>query len=392
MAMKGLRIRSYDEQMDRGGVIELERRCSVGPSDRVFHLFTDTLGDPIARIRNSPLFKMLVAELENELVGVIQGSIKTVTIQKASKDLSKVGYISGLRVSPLHRRKGIGMSLVNHLEQWFIDNQVNFAYMATEIDNEASVKLFVNKLGYMHFRTPAILINPVYQQSCHISTDVKIRKLRTEEAEYLYRNYICSADFFPSDIDKILQNKLSLGTWVAYDCADQSQTLFGQNGQVPNNWAMLSIWNSGKVFKLRIGKVPLSWFLYSKGFGLVDKVFPCFKMPALADFLDPFGFYFVYGLYCDGPQSGRLVQALFRFVHNMAAANSMDECKAIVTEVGGYDTWRLHIPHWKLLSCPEDLWCIKALKPEERNTIQEFTKTQPTSKTTKPLFVDPRDI
>ncbi|KAK6927099.1 GNAT domain [Dillenia turbinata] len=392
MAMNEFRIRSYDGQMDRGGVVELERRCAVGPSDRVFHLFTDSLGDPMAKIRNSPLFKMLVAELDNELVGVIQGSIKTVTIQTASKDLSKVGYILGLRVLPLHRRKGIGLSLVNHLEQWFIDNQVNFAYMATEKDNEASVKLFINKLGYIPFRTPAILVNPVCHRSSHISTNIEIRKLRTDQAELLYRTYMCLADFFPNDVDKILQNNLSLGTWVAYYRADQSRTMFGQNGQVPNNWAMLSVWNTGEVFKLRIGKMPLSWILYVKGFGLIDKVFPCFKVPALADFFDPFGFYFVYGLHCEGPQSGRLVQALFRFVHNMAAVNSMDECKAIVTEVGGYDTWRLHIPHWKLLSCPEDLWCIKALKPEERNTIQEFTKTHPTSKTTKPLFVDPRDI
>ena len=53
-------IRSYDGQSaDRGRVEDLERRCEVGPSERVF-LFTDTMGDPICRIRNSPLYKMLV--------------------------------------------------------------------------------------------------------------------------------------------------------------------------------------------------------------------------------------------------------------------------------------------------------------------------------------------
>lgn len=53
-------IRSYDGQSaDRARVEVLERRCEVGPSERVF-LFTDTMGDPICRIRNSPLYKMLV--------------------------------------------------------------------------------------------------------------------------------------------------------------------------------------------------------------------------------------------------------------------------------------------------------------------------------------------
>lgn len=52
-------IRSYDGVADRGRVEDLERRCEVGPSERVF-LFTDTMGDPICRIRNSPMHKMLV--------------------------------------------------------------------------------------------------------------------------------------------------------------------------------------------------------------------------------------------------------------------------------------------------------------------------------------------
>jgi hypothetical protein len=52
-------IRSYDGQGDRARVEALERRCEVGPSERVY-LFTDTMGDPICRIRNSPMYKMLV--------------------------------------------------------------------------------------------------------------------------------------------------------------------------------------------------------------------------------------------------------------------------------------------------------------------------------------------
>ncbi|KAF3946762.1 hypothetical protein CMV_027006 [Castanea mollissima] len=385
MGFEQLIIRSYEGQSDRTQVEDLERRCEVGPGDRVF-LFTDTMGDPICRIRNSPMYKMLVAELDKELVGVIQGSIKVVRVHMHPKDLARVGYILGLRVAPLHRRKGIGSSLVRRLEEWFIANDVDYAYMATEKDNEASVKLFVNKFGYIRFRTPAILVNPVnINRSFHISSNVQIVKLKREQAEFLYRKFMSSIEFFPHDIDNILENHLSLGTWVAFPRGES----FGLDGrQVPSSWAMLSVWNSGELFKLRLGKAPLSCLIYTKSSRLIDKYFPCLKLPSLPDFFHPFGFYFMYGVHQEGPLSGKLVRSLCQFVHNMAKNKSKD-CKVIVTEVGGKDTLlRHHIPHWKLLSCPEDLWCIKALKSEERNSLQELTKTPPT----RALFVDPREV
>lgn len=59
-------IRSYDGEIDKALVEDLEKKCEVGPSERVF-LFTDTLGDPICRIRNSPAYKMLVCNITNPL-------------------------------------------------------------------------------------------------------------------------------------------------------------------------------------------------------------------------------------------------------------------------------------------------------------------------------------
>ncbi|KAF3454890.1 hypothetical protein FNV43_RR05338 [Rhamnella rubrinervis] len=378
-------IRSYERQVDRARVEDLERRCEVGPAEHMF-LFTDTMGDPICRIRNSPMYNMLVAELDNELVGVIQGSIKMVTVHKPQKEQAKVGYVLGLRVSPLHRRKGIGSSLVCELEKWFTTNDVDYSYMATDKHNEASVKLFVNKLGYNQFRTPAILVNAVHKnRSSHISSNVEISKLKVEEAECLYRKYMGSMEFFPHDIDQILRNKLSLGTWVAYPRGETWST----EGQVPKSWAMLSVWNSGELFKLRLGKAPLSCILYTKSSRLIERYFPCFKLvPSIPNFFEPFGFYFMYGVHHEGPLSGKLVRTLCHFVHNMAATETKD-CKVIVTEVGDHDVLRHHIPHWKLLSCPEDLWCIKALKNQEKNSLYELTNTPPT---TKALFVDPREV
>ncbi|KAI4305312.1 hypothetical protein L6164_028684 [Bauhinia variegata] len=382
-------IRSYEGQSDKAQVEDLERRCEVGPTESIF-LFTDSMGDPICRIRNSPMYKMLVAELDKELVGVIQGSIKVVTIHCHSPmDLAKVGYVLGLRVSPHHRRRGVAASLIQRLEEWFTSNDVDYAYMATEKDNQASVRLFVDKFGFAKFRTPAILVNPVNHHSFKISPNIEIARLKIEQAESLYRRFMGATEFFPNDIDKILRNKLSLGTWVAYFKGDSNGWGdFGSNGQVPNSWAMLSVWNSGEVYKLRVGKAPFSCLLFTKSWRLIDKIFPCLKLPTLPDFFNPFGFYFMYGVYHEGPFSGKLARGLCQFVHNMVAKSKDESCKIIVTEVGGRDELKHHIPHWRSLSCPEDFWCIKALKKEGTKTFHELTKTP----STRALFVDPREV
>ncbi|XAR58894.1 Aminoglycoside N(6')-acetyltransferase [Bertholletia excelsa] len=382
MEVKECRIRSYNGDIERSRVEDLERRCDVGPSQ---HLFADTKGDPMCRIRNSPLYIMLVAELGNELVGVIQGTIKFVTVHNPSKGLAKVGYILGLRVCPLHRRQGIASTLVRHLEDWFISNRVDYAYMATEKDNQASVNLFTNRLGFARFRTPAILVQPVSARTVRLSPTIEIAKLGLDQAESLYRRFMGSADFFPDDVDKVLANKLSLGTWVAYPrvCPNDG---FGPDGRVPDSWAMASVWDSGGIFKLRVGKSTLSCSVYEAYSRLMDRVLPCFAVSVLPDFFGPFGFYFMYGLHRQGPGSGRLVRALCRFVQNLAAKSH--DCKVVVAEVGGGDAVRMHVPHWRLLSCPEDLWCVKALKSELKDSLDELTNKSPT----RALFVDPREV
>lgn len=320
-------------------------------------------------------------------MGVIQGSIKVVTIHiNPSKNIAKVGYILGLRVSPRHRHNGIGSTLVNHLEQWFVANDVDFAYMATEKDNIPSVNLFTEKLGFIKFTNLTILVHPIHKIPFQLPSRIEISKLRIEQAEFLYRKFMGSVNFFPLDIDRVLGSKLSLGTWVAYPKGET----WGEQDLIPDSWAMVSVWNSVEVFKLRIGKQTASCFLYEMYSRLVDRLFPWFKSgEVFPDFSDPFGFYFLYGVHREGPRSGNMVRALCQFVHNMAS-KSGGGCKVMVTEVGGGDELRHHIPHWKLLSCPEDLWCTKPLKNEEREMarLREMTKMPATGA----LFVDPREV
>ncbi|KAH9309376.1 hypothetical protein KI387_037287, partial [Taxus chinensis] len=148
--MEKICIREFDAERDTERVEELERRCEVGPS-RGVSLYTDLMGDPICRIRHTPAYTMLVAEdetTERNIVGLIRGSIKTVVcgIKKQEPELiplyTKAAYILGLRVSPTHRRKGIGLRLVEELEKWFKTKEADYAYMATEKDNDACIKLF----------------------------------------------------------------------------------------------------------------------------------------------------------------------------------------------------------------------------------------------------------
>lgn len=52
-------IREYDPSTDREGTEAVDRDCEVGPTGGM-SLHADLLGDPVARIRHSPAYLMLV--------------------------------------------------------------------------------------------------------------------------------------------------------------------------------------------------------------------------------------------------------------------------------------------------------------------------------------------
>ncbi|KAI3839050.1 hypothetical protein MKX03_028688, partial [Papaver bracteatum] len=291
---------------------------------------------------------------------------------------SIVGYILGLRVSPLHRRIGVASNLVRNIEKWFVANGVDFAYMATEKDNKASIKLFVDKLNFVKFSTPSILVNPVSQyHSKSIPSNIRIMKLTSDKAKSLYRKFMGTTELFPYDINNVLENNLSLGTWIAYHQRELCSE-FQSDSPPPNSWAMLSFWNSCGVFKLRVGKSTITWKMYGKTSRFIDRTFS----------INSGSISCMVCMYCEGPDSDSLVHSLCQFVHNLA--RKCKDCKIIITEIGGGDTVKLkvHIPHWKTLSCSEDLWCVKALKIEEQNTISELIiSTHP-----RTIFVDPREV
>jgi len=318
--------------------------------------------------------------LGNELVGIIRGSIKIVTVGVPFKGYAKVGYILGLRVSPFHRRRGIGLCLVSRMEEWFMANLVDYAYMATDKDNKASIKLFTEKLRYIEFRRPVILVNLVGHHAIHISPSIDVRRLDIAQAEKLYRRFVNATEFFSQDIDRVLVNKLSVGTWVAFQ---QGEAWDSVDPSV-SSWAMLSAWNCGDVFKLRVGRAPWPCVLLAKVSRLISKILPCLKIPLVPDVFTAFGFYFIYGIHGEGPGAAPLVRSLCQHVHNIAMRS--ENCELVVTEVAACDAYRTYIPR-KLLLCSEDLWCIKSLRKTDEGVLEDWASSRPAT-----LFVDPREV
>ncbi|GLT68801.1 hypothetical protein SLA2020_410010 [Shorea laevis] len=395
-------VREFDPSKDLSRVEDVERRCEVGSGGKL-SLFTDLLGDPICRVRHSPSFLMLVAEMNStkEIVGMIRGCIKIVTSGKKFSRIdkfntkcvpvyTKVAYILGLRVSPSHRRMGIGLKLVLRLEEWFRQNGAEYSYMATENDNYASVKLFTDKCGYSKFRTPSILVNPVFAHRVTVSDRVTIIKLTPNDAESLYRHRFSTTEFFPRDIDSVLSNKLSLGTFLAVPRGSFTQDSWSGSESFllnpPDSWAIVSIWNCNDVFKLEVRGASLFRRTLAKTTRIIDGMLPFLRLPSIPEVFRPFGVHFLYGLGGEGPRAAKFVKALCAHAHNLAKESG---CSVVATEVASREPLRRGIPYWKRLSCAEDLWCMKLLGEDSSDeSVGDWTKSPPGLS----IFVDPREF
>ncbi|KAG0600536.1 hypothetical protein M758_11G042200 [Ceratodon purpureus] len=404
-------IRKYKD-VDVERLAELDKRCEMGAAGSESLAF-DLLGDPLCRVRHLPAFHMLVAEVGGEIVGVIRGSVKDVVCSQSALIVkekaqiriplyARVGYLLGLRVCPLHRRMGIALKLAQSMEEWCRSQNAEYVYMATEKDNEASLKLFTGKLDFVHFRTPAIFVQPVHVHDRHISSRIQLTKITPDQATALYRASMGTAEFFPKDIDAVLRNKLCEGTWIATWKADdlgESLKNFacegGRGGKVVEkewargaSWAMLSVWRSNDLFQCEYKNA--SW-LKKTGAALsrwLDFCLPGCGVPSVPNFFDPFGVQFMFGLHSEGHRGGELLHSLCWHAHNLARKNN---CKAIMSEVAPSDPAFHSIPHWKKLSSTDDMWCIKSLRSSQfLDNFDDFDWCQAPPKPV--LFVDPREV
>lgn len=283
---------------------------------------------------------------------------------------------------------GIGLMLVKKMEEWFKKSGAEYSYIATENDNHASVKLFTDKCGYSKFRTPSLLVNPVFAHRVGLSKTVTIIPINSTDAEKLYRTKFSTTEFFPKDIDSVLKNKLNLGTFLAVPRGTYTSTswpgsdLFLSNP--PESWAVMSVWNCKDVFTLEVRGGTLTQRALAKTTRIIDNALPCFNIPSVPEVFKPFGMVFMYGLGGEGPRAVKMIKTLCGHAHNLAKTRG---CSVVATEVSNRDPLRLGIPHWKRLSCAEDLWCIKRLLTDHSSDY-DWTKSPPGLS----IFVDPREV
>ena len=285
----------------------------------------------------------------------------------------------------------IGLKLVQKTEEWFRENGAEYSYIATENDNQASVNLFTHKCGYSKFRTPSILVQPVYAHRVKLPTrQITILKLSPSEAESLYRRRFSTTEFFPRDIDSVLNNKLNLGTFLAVPRGACDPLAFPGSdkflSEPPESWAVLSVWNCKDVFKLEVRGASRVKKGLAKTTRLLDRALPFLQLPSVPEVFRPFGLHFMYGLGGEGPLAVKYIKALCGYAHNLAKECG---CGVVATEVSCMEPLRRGIPHWKKLSCAEDLWCIKRLGEDYSDgSVGDWTKSPPGVS----VFVDPREV
>lgn len=277
---------------------------------------------------------------------------------------------------------GIAFELVTRLEQWFSEMDVEYAYIATAKDNEASVGLFTGKCSYTVFRTLSVLVHPVFRHHIKIPRQVVITKLNSCRAEELYRLHFSTTDFFPRDINSVLNNPLCLGTFLAFNPKEQGGG--GGGGELRKSWAVVSIWNCMEVLRFELKGVSKMKRGLAKVTRMLDGMFPWLKIPSFPNLFEPFGCHFLFGIGGEGPLAGDLLTALCTHAHNTAREGG---CEVVATEVGSCHPLRWGIPHWKILSCDEDLWCIKRLS-KGGGGVALWTKAG----LGQTIFVDPREV
>jgi hypothetical protein len=87
---------------------------------------------------------------------------------------------------------GIALQLVRQLEQWFELMTAEYAYMATDKSNEASLRLFTGRCGYGR----SLLVHPVHSHRLKVPRRATVARLGARDAERLYRSQFAH-EFFP---------------------------------------------------------------------------------------------------------------------------------------------------------------------------------------------------
>jgi len=98
----------------------------------------------IAYFLQNPNTVSLVAQINNEIAGFIIGLIHR-------QDKMITGRVFTIDVASNHRRKGVGLKLLDELERIFVKRGVKVCYLEARVDNVAARKLY-RKHGYVEVK------------------------------------------------------------------------------------------------------------------------------------------------------------------------------------------------------------------------------------------------
>ncbi len=109
---------------------------------------TTLLLDNLFNNINKKKGRFFVAEFQEQLVGFIAGYIKKTDKRKIQKEKKEcVGHISKIYVKPEQRKKGIGRVLIEKMEEYFKENECDYATISSFAENDDAVCLY-QKLGF----------------------------------------------------------------------------------------------------------------------------------------------------------------------------------------------------------------------------------------------------
>ncbi|XP_045833181.1 probable N-acetyltransferase HLS1 [Trifolium pratense] len=307
-----------------------------------------------------------------------------------------MGCILGLRVSPTHRRKGVGLKLITSIEEWMLRNGADYAFLATEKNNNASKNLFTNKCNYVNLTSLTIFLHPTTFPTNHISNkDIKIDKINIDQAISLYTRIFKTKDLYPLDMDVILKEKLSLGTWVSY-YKNEGFKLNNEDITTNSSWIIFSLWNTceandNKVHDKTKLFQPLR-FLHATLNHAKDKICPCLRMLGNESLMcESLGFLFLYGLHGEGENLGGLMESIWSFTSKLG--EKLKDCRLVITELGFGDPLVNHVPQMESMSCIDDMWYTKRLARDSDDDVDdELVQQQVMKRQLGNVFVDPRDF
>jgi len=95
----------------------------------------------IAYLLENPNAVSLVAQINSEIAGFIVGLTHRL-------DKMITGHVYTLDVAVKHRRKGVGLKLLDELERIFVKRGVKICYLEARVDNMAARELY-RKHGYV---------------------------------------------------------------------------------------------------------------------------------------------------------------------------------------------------------------------------------------------------